>query len=55
MKYDDLNVIARNMRKNILTMIYKANSGHPGGSLSAVEIMTYLYCHHNLLCIHQIS
>lgn len=24
-------------------MIYKAKSGHPGGSLSAVEIMTYLY------------
>lgn len=44
MKYDELKVIAKSMRKNILTMIYKAQSGHPGGSLSAVEIMTYLYC-----------
>ncbi len=43
MKYDELKVIAKSMRKNILTMIYKANSGHPGGSLSAVEILTYLY------------
>ena len=43
MKYDELKIIAQNMRKNILTMIYKAKSGHPGGSLSAVEIMTYLY------------
>ncbi len=35
--------IALNMRKNILTMIHEAKSGHPGGSLSAVEIVTYLY------------
>lgn len=43
MKYNELKTIAISMRKNILTMIYDANSGHPGGSLSAVEIMTYLY------------
>ncbi|NLK64500.1 MAG: transketolase, partial [Tissierellia bacterium] len=43
MKYDDLKALAKSMRKDILTMIYKANSGHPGGSLSAVEIMVYLY------------
>ena len=43
MKYNELKVIAKSMRKNILTMIYKAKSGHPGGSLSAVEILTYLY------------
>lgn len=43
MNYDDLKVVARNIRKNILTMIHEANSGHPGGSLSAVEIVTYLY------------
>jgi len=41
--YDDLTHIAKNMRKNILTMIHAGNSGHPGGSLSAVEILTYLY------------
>lgn len=32
-----------NIRKNIIRMITQAQSGHPGGSLSAVEILTYLY------------
>ena len=31
------------MRRRILSMIYKAGSGHPGGSLSAVEIVATLY------------
>lgn len=31
------------IRKNIIEMIYKANSGHPGGALSIVDILTYLY------------
>ncbi len=31
------------MRRDIVTMIAKAGSGHPGGSLSAVEIVTTLY------------
>lgn len=43
MNNENLCGIAKNMRKNILTMIHDANSGHPGGSLSAVEILTYLY------------
>lgn len=43
MNYENLTLIAQNMRKNILNMIHTANSGHPGGSLSAVEIITYLY------------
>ncbi len=30
-------------RKKILEMVYKANSGHPGGSMSLVEIMISLY------------
>ena len=34
---------AINIRKNIIEMITEAKSGHPGGSLSAVEIITYLY------------
>lgn len=38
-----LNGIARNVRKNIVTMIHSSKSGHPGGSLSAVEILTSLY------------
>ena len=38
-----LNEIASIIRKEIVTMIHKAKSGHPGGSLSAVEILTALY------------
>lgn len=36
---------AKQIRRNIVTMISKAGSGHPGGSLSAVEIATVLYFH----------
>ena len=31
------------MRKGIITGVHSAKSGHPGGSLSAAEIFTYLY------------
>ncbi len=34
---------ARKIRKDIVAMIGQAKSGHPGGSLSAAEIVTYLY------------
>lgn len=37
------NKITNNIRRNIIEMVYAANSGHIGGSLSAVEIMTALY------------
>lgn len=36
---------AREIRRRILTMVYRANSGHLGGSLSAVEIVVALYYH----------
>ncbi len=39
----DLKQIARNTRRSILEMIYQAGSGHPGGSLSAVEVVTALF------------
>lgn len=38
-----LNEITNVIRKDIVSMICKAKSGHPGGSLSAVEILTALY------------
>lgn len=38
-----LNEIASIIRREIVTMIHGAKSGHPGGSLSAVEILTALY------------
>lgn len=34
---------ARNIRKNIIKMVTEAASGHPGGSLSAADILTVLY------------
>jgi transketolase len=45
MKYEieKLPEIARRVRYNTLYMITKAGSGHPGGSLSAVDIMVALY------------
>lgn len=35
--------IANQARKNILKMIYEARSGHPGGSLSCIDLLIYLY------------
>ena len=40
---DDLQVIAKRIRRDIIEMITAAGSGTPGGSLSAVEILTTLY------------
>jgi transketolase len=41
-----LEARAREFRKTILKMTTKAGSGHPGGSLSAIDIITALYFHH---------
>lgn len=38
-----LQTISSSVRLDILEMIYKAESGHPGGSLSAVELLVALY------------
>jgi transketolase len=40
---EQLQEIARKMRIDIVEMIGAAGSGHPGGSLSAVELLTALY------------
>ncbi len=39
----ELEAIARHIREQIVRMTHAAQSGHPGGSLSAVEILTALY------------
>jgi transketolase len=39
----EMEAMAKRLRRHIVTMIGKAGSGHPGGSLSAVEILTTLY------------
>lgn len=38
-----LEDIAKGLRRDIVSMICEAKSGHPGGSLSIVEILTALY------------
>ena len=40
---EELQVIAKRVRREIIEMIGAAKSGHPGGSLSAVEILVELY------------
>ncbi|TCL57126.1 transketolase [Hydrogenispora ethanolica] len=39
----ELNEHARQMRGHIIRMLAASKSGHPGGSLSAVELLSYLY------------
>src|SRR5579871_3744547 len=39
----ELQAIAKGVRRDIIEMIGTAGSGHPGGSLSAVEIVVQLY------------
>lgn len=39
----ELQAIAKQIRRDIIEMITAAGSGHPGGSLSAVEILVTLY------------
>lgn len=43
MKINELEKKAIELRKDILEMIYKAKSGHPGGSLSIIELLLVLY------------
>lgn len=39
----ELMKIANEVRKGIVTSVHSAKAGHPGGSLSAADIFTYLY------------
>jgi len=39
----DIEAATRRIRRHIITMLAAAGSGHPGGSLSAVEILCALY------------
>src|SRR5260370_17019417 len=40
---DDLAALSKQMRRTLIRTITEAKSGHPGGSLSAVEILVTLY------------
>ena len=46
MKNEEINFLekkAREVRRGIIEQVYKAQSGHPGGSLSIADILTVLY------------
>lgn len=43
---NELNEKAQQFRLDVLEMIHERGAGHPGGSLSAVEIITALFFHH---------
>ena len=45
-RQQELEALCLRFRKDVLTAIYHAQSGHPGGSLSVCEILTLLYQHH---------
>ena len=39
----ELQITANEVRKGIVTAVHSAKAGHPGGSLSAADLFTYLY------------
>ena len=39
----ELEQTAKELRREILNIIFRAGSGHPGGSLSATDILTSIY------------
>ena len=41
----DLEAMAKRCRRNIVRMVYGIGAGHPGGSLSAIDMLTGLYGH----------
>ena len=43
MSVEELKTMAATIRRDIIEMIHTAGSGHPGGSLSATDIVTALY------------
>ena len=43
MKTEDLQALCKQVRRDIISSVTAAKSGHPGGSLSAVEILVALY------------
>ena len=45
MDITELKEVSKKIRKSILEMLCKAGSGHPGGSLSATDILVALYFH----------
>jgi transketolase len=43
MNIDELKSHALAARRDIVTMIYESGIGHPGGALSIIDILTWIY------------
>lgn len=46
MDLDQLQAKARQLRRDIIEMVYRARSGHPGGALGMADFMTVLWYRH---------
>ena len=47
MEINELQAIAKGLRRDIVEMIYRAKSGHPGGSLSIADIFNSIILERN--------
>lgn len=43
MTIDQLKIHAQQARRDMITMIYQSGAGHPGGALSIIDILTWIY------------
>ena len=43
MNNNELKLIAYKIRKHVVDAVHSAGSGHPGGSLSISDILSFLY------------
>lgn len=43
MEVSELKTVAKSVRRHVINMLFEAESGHPGGSLSSVELLVGLY------------
>ncbi len=50
---ENLKSTARKLRRDIIEMVYRAGSGHPGGALSVLDILVVLY--YKVMCIDPAS
>ncbi|POT57926.1 transketolase [Citrobacter amalonaticus] len=51
MNIDELKSHARAARRDIVTMIYESGVGHPGGALSIIDVLTWIY--HQEMCLDE--
>ena len=51
----ELQKMANEVRKGIVTAVHSAKAGHPGGSLSAADVFTYLYFEETLIVFLQLQ